>query len=151
MSTTAIIEIFSGIYKLCDNILIMQKKYAEFHLSPSRLKILETVSNLNAKSDFPSAEGIAKILGGAADRETIPYESSSTFGTLLSYRGRKLCSHITSLVRRGYLSYLFVEGDTGRYLKITELGRSASAADLKDHHRPHKRKAKKSKPTILHI
>jgi hypothetical protein len=128
----------------------MKIRDAGFRLSPSHYKIIETVLNLNIASAYPSSDGIGKILGGIIDQETKPFEATSTFATLLSYRGRKLCSQITNLVRRGYLTYFFSVDDNGKYLKITDLGTATIAMSKKTLPSGYRRKEKKIKKTIVY-
>ncbi|MDD4005631.1 MAG: hypothetical protein PHD98_00485, partial [Bacilli bacterium] len=89
----------------------MVKKRQLFRISITHLKVLETVRYLNKDNAFPSASGVAKILNGVNDEETKPFVKAETFATLLSYRGRKLTSLVTNLIRRNYLSYVFSDGD----------------------------------------
>ncbi|MFA7378351.1 MAG: hypothetical protein GX816_00950 [Erysipelotrichia bacterium] len=100
----------------------MVKNRQSFRISVTHLKVLETVRYLNKDNAFPSVPGVAKILNGVNDQETKSFVNADTFSSLLSYRGRKLTSLVTNLVRRNFLSYVYSDGDNQKYLKITPLG-----------------------------
>jgi hypothetical protein len=127
----------------------MKKRSSSFRISITHLKVLETIENLNISKAFPSVEGIAKILNGILDSETKMFASTSTFATLLSYRGRKLTSLVTNLVRRGYLTYVFETDSNIKYLKITELGKATLAYPDLVRKRVYKAKKKIAPHTIL--
>lgn len=128
----------------------MKKVQRPFHLSITHRKILETVRNLNQKRAFPTVEGVAKILNGVNDFETKNFSETSTFATLLSYRGRKLTAMVTNLHRRGYLFYVYEENDNSKFLKITTLGEAALLSHSDNEHKPYRRKEKKPIITILY-
>lgn len=128
----------------------MKKPYRPFHISITHRKLLQTIHNLNQAKALPSTEGVAKILNGVLDRETKPFEKSSTFGILLSYHGRKLTALVTNLARRGYLTYVYEDDSERKYLKITPLGEATllnnDAGSAKSYHR----KEKAIPPTIIY-
>ena len=99
-----------------------QRKTTEFRLTISHYKILQTVNELNKVKKYPTAKGINNILQGKLDPETRKYIELKTFGTLLSYPGRRLCSYILNMVRRGYLSYIYDKSSDDMYLRLTEKG-----------------------------
>ena len=127
----------------------MKIRSPSFRISITHLKVLETIANLNREQAFPSVEGIAKILNGISDGETRKFSATSTFATLLSYRGRKLTSLVTNLVRRGYLSYLFEENSDVKFLKITDLGMATLILPEYAKKRVYKHKNKSDRRTIL--
>ena len=94
----------------------------EFSLTISHYKILQTINDLNKMQKYPTSKGVNNILGGKIDNETKQYSNLSTYGTLISYPGRKLCSYILNLVRREYLTYIYDKNSDGMYLRITEKG-----------------------------
>lgn len=128
----------------------MKKTYRAFHVSITHRKLLETIHNMNLVKALPSAEGVAKVLNGVVDRESKPFEHTSTFGTLLSYRGRKLTALITNLARRGYLAYVFEDDNNRKYLRITPLGEAALATSEIKSKRPYRHKEKKTIPSIIY-
>ena len=99
-----------------------KKRTSEFKLTISHYKILQTVNELNKVKKYPTAKGVNNILQGKLDPETRKYIDLKTFGTLLSYPGRRLCSYILNMVRRGYLSYIYDKASDGMYLRLTEKG-----------------------------
>lgn len=99
-----------------------KRKTSEFRLTISHYKILQTVNELNKVKKYPTAKGINNILQGKLDPETRKYIELKTFGTLLSYPGRRLCSYILNMVRRGYLSYIYDKVSDDMYLRLTEKG-----------------------------
>ena len=128
----------------------MKKPYRPFHISITHRKLLQTIHNLNQAKALPSAEGVAKILNGVVDRETKPFENSSTFGILLSYHGRKLTALVTNLARRGYLTYVYEEDNDRKYLKITPLGEATLSSGETKNAKTYNRKEKKIIPTIIY-
>ncbi|NCA97402.1 MAG: hypothetical protein EOM77_04425 [Bacteroidia bacterium] len=128
----------------------MKKPYRVFKISITHRKLLQTIHNLNQAKALPSTEGVAKILNGILDQETKPFEKSSTFGILLSYHGRKLTALVTTLARRGYLTYVFEEDDNRKYLKITPLGEAALLSNETKSDEHYHRKEKKFTPTIIY-
>lgn len=95
---------------------------SEFRLTVSHYKILQTILELNKVKKYPTALGVNNILQGKLDPETRNYIDLKTFGTLLSYPGRRLCSYILNMVRRGYLSYIYDKKSDAMYLRVTEKG-----------------------------
>ena len=99
-----------------------RRRTSEFKLTVSHYKILQTVNELNKVKKYPTAKGVNNILQGKLDPETRNYIDLKTFGTLLSYPGRRLCSYILNMVRRGYLSYIYDKKSDAMYLRVTEKG-----------------------------
>ena len=124
--------------------MTMRKRKSTFRLTVSHFKILETVDELNQQHDYPTAKGVNNILSGKPDQETKKFINIKTFGTLLSFPGRKLCSYILNMVRRGYLTYVYDEKSDQMYLKITEKGQ----AELFTFNKKHKTSYKKKTPTL---
>lgn len=128
-----------------------RKKVSEFHLTVSHYKIMETIKELNDIHKYPTPKGVNNILMGKLDTETRQYIAISTFGTLISFQGRKLCSYILNMVRRGYLSYIYDESSDGMYLRITEKGEEELYSHLKKHNYSHKKKTPHRKCEIVEI
>ena len=97
-------------------------KKGEFRLTVSHYKILQTIFDLNKMKKYPTAKGVNNILMGKLDIETRQYIDLQTFGTLISFPGRRLCSYILNMVRRGYLSYIYDKKSDAMYLRVTEKG-----------------------------
>ena len=131
---------------MCANILTMtvRKRQSTFRLTVSHFKILETIDELNAQHDYPTAKGVNNILSGKTDPETKKFINITTYGTLLSFPGRKLCSYILNMVRRAYLTYVYDEKTDAMYLKITDKGK----AELFAFNKRHKSSFKKKTPTL---
>ena len=125
---------------------MQKRKSSEFKLTVSHYKILQTVNELNKVNKYPTAKGINNILQGKLDPETRMYIDLKTFGTLLSYPGRRLCSYILNMVRRDYLSYIYDKNSDDMYLRLTEKG------DLAVYHfeRKHKNAYTKKEPNRKH-
>ena len=125
---------------------MQKRKSSEFKLTVSHYKILQTVNELNKVNKYPTAKGINNILQGKLDPETRMYIDLKTFGTLLSYPGRRLCSYILNMVRRDYLSYIYDKNSDDMYLRLTEKG------DLAVFHfeRKHKNAYTKKEPNRKH-
>ena len=121
-------------------------KKSEFRLTVSHYKILQTVNELNKEKKYPTAKGINNILQGKLDPETRKYVYLKTFGTLLSYPGRRLCSYILNMVRRGYLSYIYDKESDGMYLRLTEKGE----VEVFNFERKHKNEYTKKEPNRKH-
>ena len=117
-------------------------KKSEFRLTISHYKILQTVNELNKQKLYPTAKGINNILQGKLDPETRKYINLKTFGTLLSYPGRRLCSYILNMVRRGYLFYIYDKGSDDMYLRLTEKGE----VEVFNFERKHKNQYTKKEP-----
>ena len=124
--------------------MTVRKRKSTFRLTVSHFKILETVAELNAQHDYPTAKGVNNILSGKPDVETKKFVNIKTFGTLLSFPGRKLCSYILNMVRRAYLTYVYDEKTDAMYLKITPKGES----ELFTFNKKHKSSYKKKTPTL---
>lgn len=124
--------------------MTIRKRKSSFRLTVSHFKILETVSELNEEHNYPTAKGVNNILSGQIDEDTRQYVHLKTYGTLLSFPGRKLCSYILNMVRRGYLTYIYDPKSDGMYLKITDKGIS----ELYTFNKKHKSSFKKKTPTI---
>ena len=119
-----------------------KKRVSEFRLTVSHYKILQTVNELNKVKKYPTAKGVNNILQGKLDPETRKYIDLKTFGTLLSYPGRRLCSYILNMVRRGYLSYIYDKVSDDMYLRLTEKGE----IEVYNFERKHKREYTKKEP-----
>ena len=117
-------------------------KKSDFRLTVSHYKILQTVNELNKEKKYPTAKGINNILQGKLDPETRKYINLKTFGTLLSYPGRRLCSYILNMVRRGYLSYIYHKESDEMYLRLTEKGE----IEVFNFERKHKNQYTKKEP-----
>ena len=98
-------------------------KVDDYKLSITHLKILFAINELNSLDKYPTPKGVNNVLKGEKDEESSSYSSLKSYGTLLSYSGRKMCLCITNLVRRGFLTYIYDEVSDGMYLKLTEKGR----------------------------
>ena len=120
-----------------------------FKLSISHIKILLTVSELNSIHAYPMKEGIGKLLRGEIDDETIKFSNIATFGTLISFQGRKLSSYILVLQRRGYLSNKYDSRSNAFFLAITAKGEEEIRLFFKRHPRVFKKKTQTFKNTIL--
>lgn len=119
-----------------------KKRTIEFRLTVSHYKILQTVHELNNVKKYPTAKGVNNILQGKLDPETRKYIELKTFGTLLSYPGRRLCSYILNMERRGYLSYIYDMKSDGMYLRVTEKGE----IEVYNYERKHKNEYTKKEP-----
>lgn len=128
----------------------MVKNRQSFRIRVTHLKVLETVRYLNKDNAFPSVPGVAKILNGVNDQETKLFVNAETFATLLSYRGRKLTSLVTNLVRRNYLSYVYSDDDNQKYLRITPLGEATLLSFQTKHKVSFIAKKRSHKKTILY-
>lgn len=129
----------------------MATRNSKFHLTVSHYKIMETIYELNKQSKYPTPKGVNNILGGKIDNETKQYSNLSTYGTLISYPGRKLCSYILNLVRREYLTYIYDKNSDGMYLRITEKGETELFLYTRKHPYSHKRKTPQVKAEIVEI
>ena len=130
---------------------MQKKKTNEFKLTVSHYKILQTVNELNKEKKYPTAKGINNILQGKLDPETRKYINLKTFGTLLSYPGRHLCSYILNMVRRDYLSYIYDKNSDGIYLRLTEKGEVAVYNYERKHKKEYTKKEPHRKPEIVEI
>ena len=135
------------------NIMLMKtrKRTSSFRLTVSHFKILETIDELNENHDYPTAKGVNNILSGKTDPETKKFVHLKTFGTLLSFPGRKLCSYILNMVRRGYLTYIYDEKSDAMYLKITDKGKAELFAFNKRHKTSYKKKTPTLHAEVAHI
>lgn len=125
---------------------------ANYELSITTIKILETIYELNDKNYYPDMHGVLKLVNGKIDEETAKFINLKTFSTLTSIKGRQLANHIHQLVRHGYLSYKHNPGDDKMYLYITFKGES-NLENYKKHHKVNfkKNENKKKAPTIVLI
>lgn len=123
----------------------------KFTLTVSHFKILETIKELNDVHKYPTPKGVNNILMGKLDEETRQYVSMKTYGTLISFPGRKLCSYILNMVRRDYLSYIYDKKSDGMYLYITEKGEEELYSFNKRHKKEFQKKTPHHKPEIVEI
>ena len=128
-----------------------RKRTAEFRLTVSHYKILQTVNELNKVKKYPTAKGVNNILQGKLDPETRKYVDLKTFGTLLSYPGRRLCSYILNMERRGYLSYIYDKKSDAMYLRLTEKGEIEVLNFERKHKNEYTHKEPHRKPEIVEI
>ena len=84
----------------------------------THIKIMMTISLLNKEQLYPNVRGVEEILNGNNDK----YDYLDTYMTLVSVKGRKLCSMITNLIRHKYLTYIYDDNSDDMYLKITDFG-----------------------------
>ena len=129
----------------------MYKKRDTFRLTISHYKILQTVAELNKMKLFPTARGINNILMGKLDKETKKYIDIKTYGTLISFPGRKLCSYILNMTRRGYLGYIYDKNSDAMYLRLTEKGEAEVMSYEKKHKNSYRKKEPHHKPEIVEI
>ena len=128
-----------------------RKTNKDFRLTVSHYKILQTLNELNKMDKYPTAKGVNNILMGKLDNETKQYIDIKTFGTLISFPGRKLCSYILNMVRRDYITYIYDEKSDGMYLKITTKGEGAVFEFERKHKNSYTKKTKKTKSEIVTI
>lgn len=128
-----------------------RKKTSEFRLTVSHYKILATIKELNDSHKYPTARGVNNILMGKLDVETRKYIDIQTFGTLISFPGRKLCSYILNMVRRNYLTYIYDKKSDDMYLAITEKGEEELYSYQKKRKNSYKKKTPHRKPEIVEI
>lgn len=136
---------------MCYYLCMQKRKTTAFHLTVSHYKILQTVNELNKVKKYPTAKGINNILQGKLDIETRKYIDLKTFGTLISYPGRRLCSYILNMVRRGYLSYIYDKVSDDMYLRITEKGEVEVFNFEKKHKNEYTKKEPHRKVQIVEI
>ena len=129
----------------------MRQKRDDFKLTISHYKILQTVNELNKSHLYPTSKGVNNILMGKLDRETRKYVDIKTYATLISFPGRKLCSYILNMTRRGYLSYIYDKNSDAMYLRITEKGEGELLHYEKKHKSSYRRKEPHHKPEIVEI
>lgn len=129
----------------------MQKRPNNFKLTISHYKILQTINELNKLNLYPTPKGVNNILRGKLDKETRKYVDLKTYGTLISFQGRKLCSYILNMVRRGYLGYIYDKNSDAMYLRICEKGEGELLSFEKKHKTDYKKKEPHHKPEIVEI
>lgn len=129
----------------------MNRQKKIFTPSITHYKILETIRALNARDDYPLAEGVYKVLKGINDEETSAYRDLETFSTLISYSSKKISRCIMVLLRHGYLEKIFDPKTDELYLKITGLGIGDLTNYKKKTHRTFAKKQILSRRTIVHL
>lgn len=130
---------------------MIRRRKDEFRLTVSHFKILQTVKELNEMDRYPTAKGVNNILSGAIDEETRKYSELTTYGTLISFPGRKLCSYILNMTRRNYLGYVYDETSDDMYLKILDKGEAELFKFNKRHKTEFKRKTAHKRAEIVKI
>lgn len=128
-----------------------RRNSSEFKLTVSHYKILQTILDLNNIKKYPTAKGVNNILMGKLDVETRQYIDFQTFGTLISFPGRRLCSYILNMVRRGYLSYIYDKNTDAMYLRVTEKGEIEVSEFERKHKSSYKKKEAHRKAQIVEI
>ena len=130
---------------------MQRRRTSEFRLTVSHYKILQTVLDLNNVKKYPTAKGVNNILMGKLDVETRQYIDMRTFGTLISFPGRRLCSYILNMVRRGYLSYIYDKNSDAMYLRVTEKGELEVFNYERKHKNSYRKKEAHRKAQIVEI
>lgn len=130
---------------------MVKRKINEFKLTTSHYKILQTVKDLNDVHKYPTPKGINNILSGKLDDETKEYASYITFGTLISFPGRRLCSFVLNLSRKGYLANIYDPKTDGMYIYITEKGEESLFLFNKKHKDVYKKKSPQRHKEIVEI
>ena len=113
----------------------------------THIKIMMTISLLNKEQLYPNVRGVEEILNGNNDK----YDYLDTYMTLVSVKGRKLCSMITNLIRHKYLTYIYDDNSGDMYLKITDFGQSFLDNYLSKHQIKLNKKVHVSRPNIVYI
>ena len=113
----------------------------------THIKIMMTISLLNKEQLYPNVRGVEEILNGNNDK----YNYLDTYMTLVSVKGRKLCSMITNLIRHKYLKYIYDDNSGDMYLKITDFGQSFLDNYLSKHQIKLNKKVRVSRPNIVYI
>ena len=113
----------------------------------THIKIMMTISLLNKEQLYPNVRGVEEILNGNNDK----YDYLDTYMTLVSVKGRKLCSMITNLIRHKYLTYIYDDNSDDMYLKITDFGQSFLDNYLSKHQTKLNKKVRVSRPNIVYI
>lgn len=113
----------------------------------THIKIMMTISLLNKEQLYPNVRGVEEILNGNNDK----YDYLDTYMTLVSIKGRKLCSMITNLIRHKYLTYIYDDNSDDMYLKITDFGQSFLDNYLSKHQIKLNKKVRVSRPNIVYI
>ena len=113
----------------------------------THIKIMMTISLLNKEQFYPNVRGVEEILNGNNDK----YDYLDTYMTLVSVKGRKLCSMITNLIRHKYLTYIYDDNSDDMYLKITDFGQSFLDNYLSKHQIKLNKKVRVSRPNIVYI
>lgn len=108
-------------------------------ISITHYKILLTIYELNKANKYPSIKGVNNILSASIDSETIKYKDLKTYGTLLSYSGRKISSCVIYLVRNDYIRFIYKNGSNDKYLILTDDGEDI----MNDYQKNHKINLKK--------
>lgn len=129
----------------------MYKKRDTFKLTVSHYKILQTIGELNKLHLYPTAKGVNNILSGKRDNETKKYVDIKTYGTLISFPGRRFCSYILNMTRRDYLGYIYDKNSDAMYLRITEKGEATLIQYEKKHKSSYRKKEPHHKPEIVEI
>ena len=129
----------------------MASKRDDFKLTISHYKILQTIDELNKRHLYPTSQGVNNILMGKLDKETRQYADLKTYATLISFPGRKLCSYILNMTRRGYLGYIYDKKSDGMYLRITEKGEGELLHYEKKHKSTYRKKEPNRKAQIVEI
>ena len=113
----------------------------------THIKIMMTISLLNKEQLYPNVRGVEEILNGNNDK----YDYLDTYMTLVSVKGRILCSMITNLIRHKYLTYIYDDNSGDMYLKITDFGQSFLDNYLSKHQIKLNKKVHVSRPNIVYI
>lgn len=123
----------------------------ELKLTVTYIKVLKTVESLEAKKLYANQTGIAKILRGEEDEETLPYKELVTYGTLLSYSHKKIARYIMMLHRYHLLDKVFDKKTEELYLCLSIKGKNNLDEYLKHHKVNFVRTIQTKKPNIVHI
>lgn len=94
-------------------------------LKISSRKLLAAVSLLEGKGYEGSAEGLAKLLTGVEDAETLPFGEMPLYGYWPSLSKKKIKGRLTQLVRHGYLANVYKEEEGDYFFVLTDLGRAS--------------------------
>ena len=109
------------------------------------LKVLSVCLELESLGLCPSRDGIRKILNG--DPNARSFMDLAMFGAHLSLRPRQLGGALTSLLKKGYMSFVDSKDYQEKYFFLTESGKASAKVFLeaiaKKKHLPRMKSVKK--------
>ncbi|MCH3909058.1 MAG: hypothetical protein LKF75_02670 [Bacilli bacterium] len=97
----------------------MERK-EENKLKPSYRHLLASILLLKEDGYEATMEGLAKVLLGIEDEETVQLTRNLAFASRPSLNKKKIKARIHSLIRHGYVKLVYSDEDDDYYLRLSE-------------------------------
>lgn len=123
----------------------------EHNMTYQHYKILITINLLSKMHDYPSSQGVYKILKGIQDIESMKYANFPTFATFISVSYRRVTSMCKNLYSLELIKRIFNPEENVIYYCITPEGEKLANKFVAEHGYPFKKNKLNVKKSYIHI